>query len=168
MRKVCNYAGVSLSFAILVCAVTLAAKDAEPQFKTMEVKHFTLAEGVALPENIDQREYLSLFYDQLREQLEKHKLAGQVLAEGAAVPDAEVADSIVVEGKIAEFKKAGHAMLSPGMLAMEISLYHRKDHSLLRTIRPDVKIPPAAYKNDEVFAKGSAAWAASEIRKALK
>jgi len=168
MRKVQNYAGVSLLLIILVCAGTLAAKDSQPQFKTMEVKHFTLAEGVALPDNIDQKEYLSLLCDLLREHLEKDKLASQVLAEGASVPDADVADSVVLEGKIAEFRKAGHTMLSPGLLAMEISLYHRKDHSLITTIKPSVKIPPAAYKNDETFAKGSAGLAAGEIKKALR
>jgi hypothetical protein len=168
MRKVQHYVGVSLSFVVLLCAGTLAAKDSQPQFKTMEVKHFTVAEGVALPDKIDQKDYLSLLYDQLREQLEKHKLAGQVLPEGAAVSDADAADSVVVEGKISAFKKAGSTMLSPGMLAMEISLYHRKDHSLITTIRPSVKIPPAAYKNDETFAKGSAGLAAGEIKKALK
>lgn len=163
-----RFAAVYLLLIFSLCVVNLPAKDKQLQFKTIEVKHFTLAEGVALPDKINPQEYLSLFYDELREKLEKDKLADQVLVEGATVPAADAADSIVLEGKIADFKKAGHTMMHPAVVTMEISLFHRADHSLITTVKPELKIIPAAYRNEKTFAKVTGGWTAGEVKKALK
>ena len=156
--------------AVLGTAILAAAGDkgSQPRFKTLEVKHIVLADGVILPDTINPQTYLSLFYDELREKLEKDKLADQVLVEGATVPAADAADSIVLEGKIADFKKAGHTMMHPAVVTMEISLFHRADHSLITTVKPELKIIPAAYRNEKTFAKVTGGWTAGEVKKALK
>ena len=42
-----RFAAVYLLLIFSLCVVNLPAKDKQLQFKTIEVKHFTLAEGVA-------------------------------------------------------------------------------------------------------------------------
>lgn len=151
---------------LLVLAVSIsvgANGKGEMQFKTMELKHFTVAPGVDL-----WQDYPNLLYSELRTELEKKKIAVQVIEEGGTVADADVADSVVVEGKITEFKKAGHTMMSPGALTMEINVYRRADHSVVASTTPTVKLMPAYYKDDETLAKLTGRWAADEIKKSLK
>jgi hypothetical protein len=159
---------LALLFALFVCVASLSAKDDQPRYKTAEVKHFTLGDGVTLPDQINQQDYFNLVYDKLLEEMGKSKLAGQVVAEGATVPDADAADSIVVEGKITDFQKAGHTMMHPAVLSMEIKVYRRSDHTVITTIPPSIRILPAAYRNDKTFSNITAEEAAHEIKKALK
>ena len=93
---------------------------------------------------------------------------GQLIEEGGTVADADVADSVVIEGKITDFKKAGKSMFSPGQLTMEINVYRRSDHSVVASTTPSVKLMPAYYKDDQTLAKLTGRWAADEIKKALK
>jgi hypothetical protein len=74
--------------AILLLTASLSARNNQPKYKTIEVKHFTKADGVDLSDV-----FINAFYDGVRAQLEKEKVADQVVADGAAVPDADAADS---------------------------------------------------------------------------
>ena len=156
--------------AVLGTAILAAAGDkgSQPRFKTLEVKHIVLADGVILPDTINPQTYLSLFYDELRSELEKKGIAAQVLGEGASVPEADAGESAVVEAKITDFKKAGRGMAHPGELWLQIELTGRKDHAPIATATPKTKLTPGSYRTDANFAKVSASLAAGEIKKALK
>ena len=158
---------IVLLAALLFLAASLFAKDA-PKYKTAEVKQVTLADGVQLPDNINPPQFLKLMSDEIREQLTKKDFADQVIAEGAAVPDADVANSIVVECKITDFKKAGHTMMHPAEITMEINIYHRGDHTLIASATPNAKLVPAMYRNEEHLAHAVGGWVAGETHKVLK
>ena len=91
-----------------------------------------------------------------------------MIADGDAVPDAAIADSIVIECKIVNFEKAGSSMAHPGKLAAKIDVYLRKDHAAVTSISPEVKLMPGYYHDDDVFGKSLGTWMAGEISKALK
>ncbi len=154
---------VSIAFLLgLACLVAgISAKDKGPQYKNIEVKHFTVADGVTLPPT-----FINGFYDNLRAQIEKDKLADQVLADGATVPDADAAKSIVIEGKFTFFKPAGHTMSSPGKFGWEINVYRMSDHTLITTDTRGTETMPG-WKEDQLE-KGTAFYAAYDIKKDLK
>ncbi|MGA2856873.1 MAG: hypothetical protein ABSE40_08395 [Candidatus Sulfotelmatobacter sp.] len=158
---------VVLLAALLFLAGSVFAKDA-PKYKTAEVKQATIADGVQLPDNINPPQLLNLLSDEIREQLSKKDVAEQVIADGGAVPDAVVPDSIVVECKIADFKKAGHTMMHPAEITMEINIYHRGDHTLIASATPNAKLVPAMYRNEEHLAHAVGGWVAGETHKVLK
>ena len=158
---------VVLLAALLFLAGSVFAKDA-PKYKTAEVKQATIADGVQLPDNINPPQLLNLLSDEIREQLSKKDVAEQVIADGGAVPDAVVPDSIVVECKIADFKKAGHTMMHPAEVTVTINVYHRSDHSPIANASPNVKLVPAMYRSDEHLAHALGGWVAGETHKILK
>src|SRR5215831_19248858 len=87
-------------FAFVASALPAFAKDKEAQFKSVEAKHFTKAEGVELAP--DFADYL---YAELRAELTKAKIFGQVMGEGEVVDAADAPSSIIIEGNITEYKK---------------------------------------------------------------
>jgi len=152
-------------FALLLALVAgvagISAKDTQsPKYKNVEVKHFVVADGVALTQN-----FVNVFYDALRDQLQKDAIAGQVVEEGTAIPDADAADSIVVAGKFTLFKPAGRSMSSPGKVDWEIDVYRKSDHSLITTLTRDLSTP--GWKED-ALAKACGQQAAHDIKKGLK
>jgi hypothetical protein len=100
MRKI----GMAMLIALLSVALPGYAKDTAPQFKSVEAKHFTKAEGVELSP-----EFTDYLYAELRAELTKAKLFGQVIGEGEVVDAADVPASIVIEGNITEYKKGSVA-----------------------------------------------------------
>jgi hypothetical protein len=127
-----------------------------------EVKHFTQSEGLGLSP-----EFINYFYDSLRERLKKEQVANQIVDEGAAVPDAEAANTMIVEGKFTEYKKGG---FSEGVriVGSEIKLYRRSDHKLIATINPRVPFKPSPLNTDNGVGKSTGSRTADEIKKALK
>ena len=168
MRRIVLCAVVFCAFLGTALLAAAADKDGQPRFKTLEVKHIVLADGVVLPDTINPQTYLSLFYDNLRSELEKKGIAARVIEEGASVPEAEAAESAVVEAKITDFKKAGRGMAHPGELWLQIELTRRQGHAPIATATPKTKLTPGSYRTDANFAKVSASLAAGEIKKALK
>ena len=94
MRKSCL-----LLAALLLLTVCASAKD-EPKFKSIEVKHFPNAEGVELPP-----EFGDFLYAELRAELQKKKVAEELVGEGEVPDPAAAAQSVVLEGNILEYKK---------------------------------------------------------------
>ena len=167
-----RYTVRAVLFAALLCIVATASaadKGSPAKFKALEVRHFVLADGVVLPEaTITPQSYLNLFYEALRTELEKKGIAAQIVAEGASVPEADAAESVVVEGKITDFKKAGRTMAHPAELSMQVDLCRVQGHALIKTIPLHTKLVPGSYKTDANLAKISGHWVAGEIEKALK
>src|SRR5438270_2148895 len=84
----------------LLCATPAIAKDTAPQFKSVEARHFPRAEGVELSPAFS--DYL---YAELRAELIKAKLFGQVVGEDEVVDQADAPQSLLIVGTIMEYKK---------------------------------------------------------------
>ncbi|HUN56313.1 MAG TPA: hypothetical protein VMU29_14265 [Smithella sp.] len=128
-------------------------------YKSLELKHFTQTEGLGLSQ-----EFVDSFYEGLREHLIKAGVANQIIDEGAVAPDADIASTIVVEGKFTEFQSGALA----GIVGSEIKLYRKNDHSLITTITPRVPYKPSPFNTDRTIGKASGGRTAYEIKKALR
>jgi hypothetical protein len=152
----------------LMVAPRVAAKDAEPIYKTIEAKHFTRVEGVELSPA-----FTDYLYAELRNELAKTKLFLQVIGEGEAIEDADAANSIVIEGVITEYKKgnlAAATIIGYGAgsrsLKIDVNVTRRSDHQNMEAIKAHVKVSPRW--NEEVMAKAAAHQIANEVKKGLK
>jgi hypothetical protein len=150
--------------AVLVWAIPGMAKDPQTQYKTVEAKHFTRAEGVELSPAFS--DYL---YAELRAELAKAKLFGQVIGEDEVVDKADEPKSIVIVGTITEYKKGSvvkSAVIGFGAgsrsLKVDANVARRGDQQNLGAIHVHVKVSP---RWDE---KVMARFAARDIVKQLK
>ena len=157
-----------LALALLTLAGTARAKDATPQFKTVEAKHFKTAEGVELSP-----EFADYFYAELRNELTKAKLAVEVIGEGEAVDDADAPKSAVITGTITEYKKGNVVTakligFGAGMrsLKMDGDVLRRNDNQNLCVLHVHVKVSPTW--NEKVMAKAAAKQMVNEMKKTLK
>ena len=152
--------GCSLLLVFVVSGSLAAKSKGEARFKVAEVKPFILASGVDFSQS-----HLDQFQAEFAKALEKENIVGEVVAEGATVPDADAADSIVIEAQSTSYDKA-RAGFSHHVATMDfqISLYRRSDHSLITTLTPEIK----AFLNDDGVAKIGPRFLAYEIKKGLK
>lgn len=111
----------------MVGCVSMFTSNWKIQFKVAQVQHFTQADGVALPQT-----FVDGFYDGLRENVQQFKIADQVVDEGATVSDADATNAVVIEGEFISLKKGG--IFTPTVIEMEVKLYRKSDHTLLKTI----------------------------------
>ncbi|HYA49467.1 MAG TPA: hypothetical protein VEG35_07180 [Burkholderiales bacterium] len=144
--------------AALVPAANLAAEDVTLPLKTVEIKHFTQAEGQTFSQ-----EFIDQFYNGLRAEMPRTKVAAQVIDDDGTVADADAANSVVVEGKFLQ-KKSGFV----GIVRAEISLYSRSDHHLIKTITAEIPYKPSPLNTDKTIGHATGRRAAYEIQRALK
>ena len=149
---------------LLIWTTPALAKDPQPQFKSVEAKHFPRAEGVELSPAFS--DYL---YAELRAELTKAKLFGQVIGEDEVVDAADAPKSLVIVGTITEFKKGSvvkDALIGFGAgmrsLRVDANAARRSDQQNLTAIHVHVKVSP---RWDE---KVMARFAAKNIVKQLK
>jgi len=149
---------------VLACTTPGIAKNVEPQFKSVEAKHFPRAEGVELSPAFS--DYL---YAELRAELTKAKLFGQVLGEDEVVDAADAPKSLVIVGTITEYKKGSvvkDALIGFGAgmrsLKVDANVARRSDQQNLAAIHVHVKVSPRW--NEKVMAR----FAAKNIVKQLK
>lgn len=150
---------IGVILAVVLAAGSLAAQDVTLPLNAIQVKHFTQAEGLGKTQ-----EFLNYFYDGLMQYLPKTKVARQVLGEEAAVPEADAANAIIVEGKVLEVKKKGMV----GILTSDISLYRASDHALVKQFTAEVVFKNSPLNKDKNVAEPSGGRTAYEIQKALK
>ncbi len=150
-----------LPFMLLFTVTPLAAKDNQPQFNTVVVKHFTNANGTDMSQD-----FINYFCDSLRAELQKEKFAGQALEEGVTVADGAGANSLFIEGKFTNFDK-GH-MFTLGKLGMEIDIYRISDHALVRTMATQAAFKGTPLNKDQNIADFTGRSTAYEIKRALK
>jgi Domain of unknown function (DUF4410) len=158
-------AATLLALAVfLVWTTPAVAKDPQPQYKSVEAKHFPRAEGVELSPAFS--DYL---YAELRAELTKAKLFGQVIGEDEVVDAADAPKSLVIVGTITEFKKGSvvkDALIGFGAgmrsLKVDANASRRSDQQNLSAIHVHVKVSP---RWDE---KVMARFAAKNIVKQLK
>ncbi len=148
----------------LLFATPAIAKDTGPQFKSVEAKHFPRAEGVELSPAFS--DYL---YAELRAELTKAKLFGQVIGEDEVVDEADAPKSLVIVGTIMEYKKGSvvkDALIGFGAgmrsLKVDANVSRRSNQQNLTAIHVHVKVSP---RWDE---KVMARFAAKNIVKQLK
>ncbi len=164
-----NRIGLLMIALLLACSAAAAKeKDGTPQFKTAEAKHFTQAEGVELSPAFG-----DYFYAELREELKKAKLAGEVIGEGETVDDADAPQSIVITGTFTEYKKGSvvkSALIGFGAgmrsLKMDADVLRRSDNQHLGVVHLRVKIDPRW--DEKTMAKFAAQQIVKDMKGALK
>jgi hypothetical protein len=162
---VCLIAALPVPATAIEAPITSKAPEELQPFagevKSIEVRHFTAVEGLGFSQ-----EFIDYFYEGLRERLRKARVAEQIIDEGTAVPDASAANTLIIEGKLLEYKKGG--FLQAGMVSSEIKLYRRSDHALIKIITPKVSFKSSPLNKDSGVGKWTGEVTALEIRKALK
>src|ERR1700674_2772862 len=154
--------------SVLFAASPARAKDAAVKYKTVEAKHFDRAEGVELTP-----EFSDYLYAELRTQLGKTKIFGQVIGEGEVVEEADAPASVVVTGTLTEYKKgnvAAAAIIGFGAgrrsLKLQVNLARRSDQKSLGSLAVQVKADPRW--NEKFLAVEAAKQIAKEIKISLE
>jgi hypothetical protein len=142
---------VFLAAAILL-SVSATAKN-QQKFKSIEVRHFSQAEGVELPP-----EFSDFLYAEIRADLQKKKLADQLPGENEVVDPADAAQSVILEGSVLEYKKGSvvkESLIGFGMgmrsLSTHVKLTRRSDNKAL--IDKDVKVRASSKLDPKHLAK---------------
>ncbi len=147
--------------ACFAAAPLAAAPSGSLSFNTIVVDPFTNANGMS-----QSKEFIHFFSDYISGQLEKDKVAAQVVDQGTTVPDAVAANSLVIEGKFLSHEDAG--LIKPGKLTVEISIYRLSDHALVKTWTPATHFPIHGDQKDRVYAYYTGTAAGDMIWDALK
>ena len=147
--------------AFFAAAPLAAGPSAPPRFNTVVVSHFTNASGMS-----QSQEFVHCFSDDLSEGIERDKIAVQVVDQGTTVPDAVAANSLVIEGRFLSHEDA--ALLKPGKLIVEISIYRLSDHALVKTWAATTHFPLNGDHKDRAYAYYTGFAAADTIVDALK
>lgn len=157
-----------VAIALMGTAGTAQAKNEAQIFKTVEAKHFKEAEGVELSPS-----FADYFYAELRSELTKAKVSGEVIGEGEAVEDSDAAKSAVITGTITEYKKGNlvkSALIGFGAgmrsLKMDADVVRRSDSQNLCVLHVHVKVQPNW--NEKIMAKFAAKQIVNELKKAMK
>lgn len=163
-----RFVSIVLFLGIFTGVGHLSAKDNQAKYKYAEVKHFTNAEAVGMPQD-----FANDFHKRFSIRLVKDKVVVETVEEGAAVPAEDAADSIVVEGKFTEFNRSGHCALKrcDGHIGYEINIYRKSDHSLIATVSHVCNVRGDAYGLYWKTGGGvddSTRDASGQIKKALK
>lgn len=153
---------------LLVSGRVAVAKDTPPQFKNVEAKHFVRAEGIEL--SSDFADYL---YAEVRAQLVKAKLFGQVIGEGEVVDAADAPVSITIEGNITEYKKGSVVKdvfigYTAGWrsLKLDTTIKRRSDQKVLVSQKIHVRSSPRW--SEKILAKQAAKQIVNDLKKSLK
>ena len=154
--------------AVLAGTLPAIAKDPEPQFKSVEAKHFPRAEGVELSPAFS--DYL---YAELRAELTKAKLFGQVLGEDEVVDAADAPKSLVIVGTITEYKKGSVVKseligFGAGMRSLKVdaNVARRSDQQNLKAIHVHVKVSPRW--DEKIMARAAAKNIVKQLKNSLK
>jgi len=155
---------VLLAAVFFVTTFAVAKDKNEPKFKSIEVKHFPNAEGVELPP-----EFSDFLYAELRAELQKKKIAEQLLGEDEVVDAADAAQSVVLEGSVLEYKKGSvvkESIIGFGAgarsLTAHIKLTRRSNNEAI--IDKDLKVKAMARMDAKALAKFLAGQITREIR----
>src|SRR5215471_9260004 len=159
---------IAVVLAFVASALPGFAKDKEAQFKSVEAKHFTRTEGVEVAP--DFTDYL---YAELRAELTKAKIFGQVIGEGEVVDAADAPSSIIIDGNITEYKKGSVAKdvligFTAGWRSMKVdtTIKRRSDQSVI--VSPQIHVRASPRWKDKVLAKQAAKQIVNDLKKSLK
>ena len=139
MRRLSLYIALA---SIVFGPLALAAQDvkpvSKPHFKSIEVKHFTTAEGVQLSPN-----FSKYFYASFLAELQRLNVAEQTVEEGAPVNDTQgshgmIPHFIVLEGQFVSIQEGREkdGKIEAGYANIEIRYFRRSDHKVLSFNNP--------------------------------
>ncbi len=139
MRKSFLYIALA---SIVLAPLALAAQDvkpvSKPHFTSLEVKHFTTAEGVQLSPN-----FSKYFYASFLAELQRLDVAEQTAEEGATVNDTQgshgmIPHFIVLEGQFVSVQEGREkdGKFEAGYANIEIRYFRRSDHKALSFNNP--------------------------------
>jgi len=159
---------LTLFSALAVSAPAGDQKSAEPLFKNIEVKHFPLAEGVELPP-----EFSDLLYAEIRKSLQKTGLYEQVTGEGEVLEAADAPKSLILDGKIVEYKKGNVAKevligLGAGRRSLRAQITVRRVSDQQVVMDKELNVKASSRWTPQVLAKSLADKVAGELKKALR
>jgi len=129
----------------LILALPAWGKKHESKYRSIEVKHFTLQEGMQLPPG-----FLDLIYAEIRSQASKTGLFEDVISEGEVVDVGEADTSLILEGNVLKFIPGPKGMLSGRYMPFQQSLtadftvHRRSDGAKLLEKEVTVKAPVAS------------------------
>jgi hypothetical protein len=134
MRRLFLYMALASS---VIGPLALTAQEvkpvSKPDFKSIEVKHFTNADGVQLSPSFSKS-----FYASFLAELQRVNLADQTVEEGAPVNDTQgshgiMAHFIVLEGRFVGVQEGREkdGKLEDGFANIEIRYFRRSDHKAL-------------------------------------
>lgn len=159
-----NWAWVVVAFLL---ASSVGAKEASPKFKSVEVKHFSRAEGVELSP-----QFPDFLYAELREQLQKSKMFEQILGEDEAVDPSEANQSLIVEGSVLEYRKGSKAkeyLVGFGAgrrsLTTQVKVLRRSNNESL--LAKELKVKATSFRDEKLLAKFLAQKIAGEVKRSL-
>src|SRR5947209_1797411 len=142
-----------LLFLAICMLITLAGAKDQPKFKSVEVKHFSLAEGVELPPQFS--DYL---YAELQADLQKKKVTEQLVGEDEVVDPADASRSVILEGSVLEYKKGSvvkESLIGFGMgmrsLTAHVKLLRRSNNEAV--IDKDLKVRASSKLDPKALAK---------------
>jgi hypothetical protein len=179
MRRFTLYVALA---SIVLWPLTLAAQNmkpvSKPQFKSIEVKHFTTAEGVQFTPN-----FLKIFYASFLGELQRLNVADQTVEEGTPVVDTDSSGHfaamhfIVLEGtlvKVQEGLQKGDKF-EAGSANLEIRFFRRNDYKEFRfgacavcpLFKPKVALNGSLQNDEQKVAEAAGIEAADDVRKLL-
>jgi hypothetical protein len=159
MRSKRGFVCAVLCLMVIVFAGGLTAQDVTLPLSAIQIKHFTLAEGVGKTQ-----EFADYFYDGLLRYMPKTKVAAQVIPEDGAVAEADAGNAVIVEGQLLF---VGHKGMV-GLVRSEISLYRAADHTLVKTFTAEVPYKRSPLNKDKNVGENTGERTAIAIQKELK
>src|SRR6266851_5528275 len=165
-RKTMKIMALGTLAAVLVGTLPAIAKDPEPEYKSVEAKHFPRSEGVELSPAFS--DYL---YAELRAELTKAKLFGQVIGEDEVVDAEDAPKSLVIVGTITEYKKGSvlkAELFRGGMRSLKVdaNVARRSDQQNLTAIHVHVKVSPRW--DEKIMARSAAKNIVKQLKNSLK
>lgn len=156
-----------LAAALLALPAWGGGGKGEPKFKAIAVKHFTLAEGVELSP-----EFPDFLYAALKEELKKSGLYEQIAGEDEVVEAADAPKSLVVEGRLLEFKKGSVVKESligwgAGLRSVRAQITVRRRSDNQAVLEKELKVRATSKWDEKLLAKFLAKNIAGELKKDL-
>ncbi|MGP8187420.1 MAG: hypothetical protein ACLQKY_15265 [Terracidiphilus sp.] len=171
-----------IALAIIVLGpLALAAQTvkpvSKPEFKSIEVKHFTAADGVQLSPNFEK-----FFYASFLAELQRLNVAEQTVEDGTPVVDTDktglfsIPHFLVVEGKFVKIQEGSQqgSNFEAGSANLEIRFFRRDNHKEIRfggsgangvLFKPKVALNGSLENDEQKVAEAAGVEAADQLRK---
>ena len=153
-------------FVLTLCA--WGGAKASSQFKAVEIKHFTGAEGVELTP-----EFYDFLYADLKAELQKTKLFENFIGEGEVIESADAPKTASIEGNVLEYKKGSvtkEVLIGFGAgrrtLISHVKIVRVSDKQVL--LDKEIKVRTMARWDNKLLAKVLAKNIANECKQNLK
>jgi hypothetical protein len=166
-------------FGTLALAAQNMKPVSKPQFKSIEVKHFTNADGVQLSPNFERYFYVSFLAE-----LQRLNVAEQTVEDGSPVVDTDMAGLfsiphfLVVEGKFVKVQEGSQqgSNFEAGSANLEIRFFRRDNHKEIRfggsgankvLFKPKVALNGSLENDEQKMAEAAGVEAADQLRKLI-